>query len=391
MASPLAGIEAPVVTTGTSFEPLVRALDLRTGCAYALFVYDFGFAIDLNAAERLLSLETTQRKTIPQKRPTPSYFNYSPLPLGVTHGSAPLPIGGFRTDAAVDAVLYDFGAVSVTYRIPLTGRLGELLQLSAELYDHKALLADARRLVELLLEAIRPTVSRAGLADVVEDYVIYQLEPGRPPRGVADVVAEHALPIAQLLRSEPGALSEQEVHDALACQISYGGDDRTLIDWNAALILGAEADDVRSVLEYANVQLLEARFLDDQLDNDLEKSYAAMARQKWMRFLSLRRSARELRRVAERQIDAAVLYEGVNNALKLLGDQYLARVYRLASQRLHLDAWHANIQRKLEILESISQRMSDQQSTWRMEVLEWIIILLFVVSIAITLLPGFAH
>ena len=37
------------------------------------------------------------------------------------------------------------------------------------------------------------------------------------------------------------------------------------------------------------------------------------------------------------QVESAVLFEGVNNALKLLGDQYLARVYRLASQRFHLE------------------------------------------------------
>jgi hypothetical protein len=45
----------------------------------------------------------------------------------------------------------------------------------------------------------------------------------------------------------------------------------------------------------------------------------------------------DLHRVAQMQVDSAMLFEGVNNALKLLGDQYLARVYRLASQRFHLE------------------------------------------------------
>jgi len=46
------------------------------------------------------------------------------------------------------------------------------------------------------------------------------------------------------------------------------------------------------------------------------------------------------------QVDAAVLFERVSNALKLLGDQYLARVYRSASQRLRLSEWNGSIVRK---------------------------------------------
>jgi hypothetical protein len=92
-----------------------------------------------------------------------------------------------------------------------------------------------------------------------------------------------------------------------------------------------------------------------------------------------------LRVIAELQVDNAVLFEGVNNALKLLGDQYLARAYRLASKRFHLDDWDAGILRKLQTLESIYQKVSDRAATWRMEVLEWVIIVLFVFSIVLEL------
>ena len=50
-----------------------------------------------------------------------------------------------------------------------------------------------------------------------------------------------------------------------------------------------------------------------------------------------------LRDVSQWQVDSAILFEGVNNVLKLLGDQYLARVYRLAAQRFHLTEWDASI------------------------------------------------
>jgi uncharacterized Rmd1/YagE family protein len=79
-----------------------------------------------------------------------------------------------------------------------------------------------------------------------------------------------------------------------------------------------------------------------------------------------------------------VLFEGVSNALKLVGDQYLARLYRMAAQRMRLPEWDASIGRRLQTAESIYQKLSDQASTLRLEVLEWITIALITVSILLT-------
>ncbi len=363
-----------------AFQPVIDALRVSRGVAHVLFVFDIGFSIDLNHAERRISAETKQRRTIRRKHPAPHHFDYSPPPLQIVHGHEPLRVAGFATEPTCDVVIYDFGAVSVTFRIRLDEAPGALIRLGYELYDNEPLLAAARAVAAGLLETVRPAVSRPGLSGIVEDYVIYQLESDDPPEDLDALIEQHGQPIAQLLRAEVSPLSMQEVRDALACQIAYGPRDRTLIDWNAAIIYDRDADDVRAVLEYANVQLLESRYLDDRLDDDLDQAYATLARQGWRQMI-LRRTRDDLRRVTEFQIDAAVLYEGVHNALKLLGDQYLARVYRLASQRLHLGSWQGSIRRKLEVLESISQRLADQQSNIRLEILEWIIIILIALSI----------
>jgi uncharacterized Rmd1/YagE family protein len=88
------------------------------------------------------------------------------------------------------------------------------------------------------------------------------------------------------------------------------------------------------------------------------------------------------------QVDGAILFERVGNALKLIGDPYLARVYRLAAQRFRLGEWNAGILRKLDAMESIYQKISDRASTRRLELLEWIIILLIAVSIALPFVQG---
>jgi hypothetical protein len=131
------------------------------------------------------------------------------------------------------------------------------------------------------------------------------------------------------------------------------------------------------------VELLELRWLDDQLDRVLDHSYDTLARRggegRWRRSFPLIPD-REVRRIAQLQMDSALLFEGVSNALKLIGDQYLARLYRLAAQRLHLPEWDATILRKLQTAESIYQKLTDQATTRRLEVLEWIIIVLIALS-----------
>ena len=194
--------------------------------------------------------------------------------------------------------------------------------------------------------------------------------------------------VAKILRSERDALPADEIRDATTHHISYGANDVTIIDWDATLLFEREAEDVRAVLEFANVELLEMRYLDQQLDDALDQAYQALFRYTWrrMRLPGARRG--DLRRIARLQVDNAILFEGVNNALKLLGDQYLARVYRLASVRFHLAEWDASILRKLETLDSISAKMSDAAANWRMEVLEWIIIILSALSIVVYFVPG---
>jgi hypothetical protein len=359
--------------------------EVQEGVCYALFAYDAGLGINLDESERRITA-LTQRAAIRHKRRAPRYFAYRPAPLRVSQEGEALAVGAFRTTPSVDAVLYDFGAVSVAYQIPLAGPLARLVTLAEELYESDVLLADSRRWVERLLPAIAPAVTRPGLVDFVETYVIFEIAAFSPPCSPAALWTTHAQEVARILRSEHAPLSEQEVNDALGHRISFGSDDVTLIDWDAALVADRDAEDVRAVLEFANVELLEMRFLDQQLDDALDEAYETLSRRRYALWPSGATRA-DLRRIGQLQVDNAVLFEGVNNALKLLGDQYLARVYRLVSERFHLAEWDASILRKLQTLESIYQKLSDQATNRRTEALEWIIIALIAAEILIPFVP----
>ncbi|TAJ08028.1 MAG: hypothetical protein EPO61_11335 [Nitrospirae bacterium] len=357
------------------------------GICYALFAYDVAWAIDLDEAGRHIT-ESKERSTLRQKRRAPQSFKFYPPPLRVIQDADPLVIGNYRSLAAVDVVIYDFGAVSVTYTIPVDGPFAQLLAFSQELYDNPALQADARGRVERLLAAIIGAVKKPGILDAVEDYVIFQMTDWTAESAGNHLCPRHAQEIAQLLRGELLPLSDQEVEESVSCRIAYGVNDLAIIDWNAALVFGRGMEDVRAVLEFANVELLEARCLDQQLSEALDRDSDFLALPMTGRFRWPGSFEAEVQRIARFQIDSAVLFERVTNALKLLGDQYLARVYQLVSRRFHLSEWEASIIKKLQALESIYHKMSDRATIRRMEVLEWIIIVLIAVSILLSLLPG---
>jgi hypothetical protein len=261
----------------------------------------------------------------------------------------------------------------VTYTIPLVGPLANLVDLSAELYENAALLSDSRRYVAELLALLGDTVIRAHLADIVETYAIFQVFELAGGGSPAALRAEGAPLLAQILRAERAPLSAQETRDALACELAFGAGDLTLIDADAAIVFDA------------NVDLLEMRFLDQRLDDGLDHAYRALSRRGWRPALWPGGGSEDLQRIAQMQVDAALMFEAVNNALKLVGDQFLARVYRLASERFHLGDWDVNILRKLETLESIYSKLSDMAASRRIEVLEWIVIVLIAGEIGLSL------
>jgi uncharacterized Rmd1/YagE family protein len=378
---------------------IVRALKKETrmsvqqaspnkGTCYAMFAYDIGSSINLEQAGRHISAET-ERSRLRHKARAPQYFEYRPAPLRLMQEGGSLTVGAYTSSPTVEVMVYDFGAVTITYRFTLDGPLDGLRELSESLYEHELLLSESRSRVEQLVHAIHTAIERPKIAAEVEDYLIFSIESCVPAQA-SPLWTSREEALASILRGERTPLSEQEIHDALSCRISFGLEDAALIDWHAAVLFGKEMDDVRAVLEFANVELLEMRMLDEQLDQALDQGYEALTRTP--RLLSLPGSYdKHTTHIAQLQVDGALLFERVTNTLKLLGDQYLARVYRLVSQRFHLEDWDASILRKLETLESIYGKMSDRAGTRRMELLEWIIIVLITISIAVSFMPWASH
>lgn len=338
---------------------------VRQGVCYVMCAFEVGLSINLDAAANLLK-QGVERTKFKRNRRSPKYFEYDPPPLRLSQHGQQINVGKFFTKPQAELTIFDFGACSVMYAIDISGPVSHLIELGEVLYDNAFLLHDARARVELLVREIGAAIVRPRVGESVEDFVVYHLEEFEGERSSAALLAEHPREFARILRAESDDLGQEEVNDAVSTRTSYGSNDCVVVDWNGALFFGSNVEDVVAVLDFCNVEFLEMRYLDEQLDDYLEKAYHALT--------TGRKADNELRKVARLQVDSAILYEAVENALKLLGDQYLARVYSLASQKFHLPEWNSSILRKLDTLDSIYQKLSDRAAQKRSEVLEWIII-----------------
>lgn len=364
-------------------------LYIKEGMCFVVFAFDVGASIQLEKAEQRITA-VKERGRIKRQQPAPQYFDYHPPPLRITHESESLTIGAHHTLSGIESILYDFGAITVIYRLPIQGPFSSLFALSQNLYENAVLLETARQHASGLLLTLGELVEKANLAPFMEDYSIFHISSTEPSLSPLNLLEQFRESIAQILRCEDEPLSKQEIQEATSQFIAFGQQDMTLIDWNAALMIGEEMDDVRTVLEFVNVELVERRFLDDQLDQALDEAYGSLTSSRWYALRWPGTMAANLRRIAGLQVDSAILFERVTNTLKLLGDQYLARVYRTASQRFYLQSWDTSVLRKLDTLDNLYGKMADHTGNRRMEILEWIIIILIAISIVLPFIPGFS-
>jgi hypothetical protein len=356
------------------------------GTCHPLYIFEIGQLVDLDGCERRIQ-DTSERLSLKQ-RGRLSHFQYRPPPLRVTQQTGVGQIGAFPVAPTVELVIYGFGAISVGYAVTIDGPLDALVDMSIGLRARGDLAADARSRVTALVGSLSSLIVKPRVADIFEDYVLFEIAGIEPKRDAAALLEEESATLAQILRAERATLSEDEIKDALQATISYGIGDLSIIDYDTGLVLDPDPDEVRAVLEVANVQLLEMRYLDQELDQALQRSYSLLSRQGGWKTLAPGAYTRDLDEVAELQLDSAMLLERVTNALKFFGEEFPTRIYRLASQRFHLEEWAQSISRKLTTIESLYQKLATRAAGRRMEVLEWVVIILIAMEIVLSLLPG---
>jgi hypothetical protein len=359
-----------------------RTEPARVTVHFAL-AFDIGDEIDLERVRRILQGQPGQ---LQRRRRTPESVGYRPAPIRVDVEPAGITLPGewcFERPPRAELTLFDFGAISLGLRFHVTTTPARLLELAGLLAEPAPRTEAARRLLDPWLTQIQPAVYEFSPSDMSEDYVVFQL--WEPRSGWLDHEADW---IAGLVRLDSGPLSCSEVLEATRLSISYTPNDLVVLGWAAGVVADTDCAETLQVIEFANVQLLEFRHIDDRLDDRLEAAYRLIRperRRRWLPgFLRLHRDA--VRQVRELEIEATSLFERVDNALKLIGDHYLARVFEVAGARFHLRGWQQSIRRKLDTVGDVYDLLVQQAGGSRMEALELTVVILIALEIVLAVL-----
>ncbi len=351
------------------------------GQVVALFAFDIGYEVSLDRLSAMIA--TTPIQPLSRKKQTPTYLRYTRPPQILSLGFA---TGHFPVAGSIRATIFDFGAASIAYRWPLGQgneiSLAGLPQMSHDLYNLN-LETSAKEQVEMLMKKIEPAIVRPGLADLVEDYYLFIIEKLDQPLRADELLAEHPALLAQTTRFETAGLSRAQQDEALSQTISYYESDLVVLDWNAAIIYDRDYEDTANVLELINVELLEARYIDAQLDRKINE-YDRLVRRPMEWPIPLRTPYRQaIKDLAEMRLESSLLNERVENALKLVGDLYLARLHSAAARRFYLQEWDRIVSRKLEIISGFYQFLNDRVHTAQSQALEVIIVVLILVELVL--------
>jgi hypothetical protein len=359
--------------------PQIKAAHL-----FAFYLFDVAETADLSRIPPLLAGPAVAARLMP-KPATPAYVQYEKPPLSFDGDAVGIgDVDGFRTRFRV----YDYGVISIALSRPFSGGWTDLIAVGQTLIENAELEQRAEQLCRTITERLRQAL--VGYRDqfLSEDYLVYAINELERPASAEKLLADRGEEIAVMLRGERQALSDQEKAAILRRRISYLADDLVIPTWNAALVYdtptGAQA--ALEILEFANSQLLEFRYYDQLLDDQLASIYARLQRPRWYETWIGSRYTRAARQVHSLFIDVNELTDRTENAIKFIGDIYAVRLFALVADRLGLERWKANVQEKLKTLDDIYRFAVEQTSMSRGQFLELTIVLILILELFLVFL-----
>lgn len=355
------------------------------GVLHVDVAYDWGDEIELFEAAKLAPSEEQGLLRRPR---TPASIGYHPLPLRFPLDEMALELPGCgAVRAAFEATVFDFGGVNARVDVPLSLTPEGWRKLADDQAALNEIVKQVRIAAVPLFERLQPAIRDPEWGDVSEEYFVFHFQPDDLPP-VEKLLSESAGWLAGLVRLESDALCDEEIAEALRQRLRYSPRDLVIVDWAAAVVIDVDCEETLRTMEFANLQLLEFRHIERRMNHSLDRAYGVIHRAIRSPSFFGGASNRSLRRLGDLRMETEVMFERAGNAFQLVGDQYLARLYRLLSERFHLGEWGGSIRQSLDVVEGVYQVLADQAAAHRIEIMELIVIVLIAVEIVLSLIHG---
>jgi hypothetical protein len=283
--------------------------------------------------------------------------------------------------AQVRVKYYDYGVVSVLFEFPFAGGWPDLISLSSRWISGTDLPSRAEAIAKEKVARIKPALVKPYATWLSEDYFIFFMRDIQGSPAAAQLLGSCRQQIAQVVRGESSALSEDELREILQSAMSYYPNDLAVLGWNAAFVYDSAAgsETTLQLLEYANSQLLEFRHYDDLLTRELASVYDSLEKKSTL--LGSWRLPGEASRLQTVLLDVTELTERADNAIKFLSDMFSARLYRLAASKIGVPDYKSLAQAKLRTAEDLYRFLIDQFHQSRTFVLESLVVLILLIEL----------
>lgn len=355
---------------------------MRTFSGQIIFyrVFDVAAEIDLKQARELLSKQSVAEHFKLRRSSREMVIEEAPVVLNL--GSFDQFILNQEFAVLGQAKLWSFGAVSISFRLDIRGAMSfkDLNALASSTEMEDSLHEHALQIVDKLLSQLSPCMKGKGVWDQYEDYLIYNLDSNVGKANDIKGLLEQEEFYQLIFTEEVESLSESQKSFIRQSSIQYGKNDLIVLDWNSAFICSeGDSQDVADVIEFALCQLLELRYYDELLDHKLSSLYKSIQNKKPSLLSD---------KYTEFSNEAAVVYieisdivEKIQNSLKVIGDFYYARIFRLAVDKFRCSDWQRSVDSKLNNLAEVSRLFHNQINERRNQLMEIIIILLIAVEV----------
>lgn len=352
--------------------PKLQIAPIFSGHIYIFFAFDIGDDIDFNAVRQSQDVQTHAVNL------SKFFKNYhAPISIELPHPH--------ESTHYYDGKLHQFGAISITYKVPIIDTFKNLRQTLIDIdekYQQQSI-HDAHS----IYKKIKPFVNAPNFFHLRKYYTVIQINTNKNYNGT-QLKENFGYDIATLLRFETEILSEYQKDEILDASVGYFKKDLIVIDTEAAFVYDPQYEELLDFFELGNIQQLELQFFDKQLDKQLTAIYENKIRKlpllSYMPFIGARYfdPIGELTRL---KVDISVITERLEGSIKLVGETYFSEIYDLLVEKLDLKSWEVSMTKKFEIIKELQYSYQSKIDAIREDLLSVLIIILIMIELMVAI------
>lgn len=356
-------------------EKITQADHEFSGNIYLFQAFDVGEDINLNKIQQERAINT-----IPLSLPKHFKNYHTPLAVELPHPN--------ESARCVSCKIHNFGAISLTYKVPFTDTFNNLRQCFYDAYYQyqEQGIADAKA----VFKRIEPYIAQSKFFQTRSAYSVIQINPEPQYIDPVQLQKEFGGLIASLIRFETETLSEYQKNEILDSAIGYYRGSLVIVDTDATFVYDEYYQDILEFVEFANLQQLELHYFDRLLDQKLNAIYESGISSRHLPPLAyfpfVDTSRDPVASLGKMRVDISVVAERLEGSIKIAGDPYYTELYNQLIQKLDIKSWQQSIERKLGIIKDVLLVYQHKTDIARENILELLIVILIFIEIIIGIL-----